>query len=51
MLTLLMLVIVALLISAGGGFASLDLDMSLFPGGIGGVLVLIVIALLITRRI
>lgn len=51
MLTLIMLVIVVLLISAGGGFASMNFDLSLFPGGTAGVLVVIVIALLLTRRI
>lgn len=50
MLTLLMLIVVVLLISAGQ-FSVYDLDFSAFPGGTAGVLVLVVIALLLTRRV
>ena len=50
MLTLLMLIVVVLLISAGQ-FSVLDLDFSSFPGGTAGILVLVVIALLLTRRL
>jgi len=50
MLTLLMLIVVLLLVSAGQ-FASFDLDFSAFPGGTAGVLVLVVVVLLLTRRI
>jgi len=50
MLTLLMLIVVVLLVSAGQ-FSGFDLDFSAFPGGTAGVLVLVVIALLLTRQI
>ncbi len=50
MLTLLMLVVVVLLISAGQ-FSVYDLGLSAFPGGTAGLLVLVVIALLLTRRV
>lgn len=50
MLTLLMLIVVVLLIGAGQ-FSVYDLDLSAFPGGTAGVLVLAVIALLLTRRV
>ncbi len=50
MLTLLMLIVVVLLISAGQ-FSFYDFDFSAFPGGTAGVLVLVVIALLLTRRV
>ena len=50
MLTLLMLIVVVVLISAGQ-FSVLDFDFSAFPGGAAGVLVLAVIALLLTRRV
>ena len=45
-----MLIVVVLLISAGQ-FSVYDLDFSAFPGGTAGVLVLVVIALLLTRRV
>ena len=50
MLTLLMLVVVVLLVTAGQ-FSTFDLDFSAFPGGTAGLLVLVVVALLLTRRI
>jgi hypothetical protein len=50
MLTLLMLIVVVLLISAGQ-FSVYNIDLSGFPGGTAGVLVLVVIALLLTRRV
>jgi len=50
MLTLLMLIVVLILVSAGQ-FTSFDLDFSAFPGGTAGVLVLVVVVLLLTRRI
>ncbi len=50
MLTILMLIVVVLLISAGQ-FSVYDLDFSAFPGGTAGLLVLVVIALLVTRRV
>ena len=49
MLTLLMLIVVVLLVSAGQ-FSVFDLDFSGFPGGTAGVLVLVVVVLLLTRR-
>ena len=45
-----MLIAVVLLISAGQ-FSVYNLDFSAFPGGTAGVLVLVVIALLLTRRV
>ncbi len=50
MLTLFVLIVVVLLISAGQ-FSLFDIDLSAFPGGTAGVLVLVVIALLLTRRV
>ena len=50
MITILILIFVVLLISAGQA-PMFDLDLSVFPGGTAGVLVLVVIALLVTRRI
>ncbi len=50
MLTLLMVIVVVLLISAGQ-LSVFDLDISAFPGGTAGVLVLVVVVLLLTRRI
>lgn len=50
MLTLLMLIVVILLVSAGQ-LSVFDFDFSAFPGGAAGVLVLVVVALLLTRRI
>ncbi len=50
MITLLFLVIAALLISLGQ-LAAFNIDLSSFPGGAAGVLALVVVALLVTRRI
>lgn len=50
MITLLVLLVVVLLVSLGQ-WTVFDIDLSAFPGGIAGVLVLVVIALLVTRRI
>lgn len=50
LITLLFLVIAALLISFGQ-LAAFNIDMSAFPGGAPGVLALVVIVLLVTRRI
>ncbi len=50
MLTLLALVAVVLLLSVGQ-LSTFDLDLSAFPGGTAGVLVLVVVVLLLTRRI
>jgi len=50
MVTLLILVVVVLLVSAGQ-LSMFDIDLSAFPGGTVGVIVLVVIALLVTRRI
>ncbi len=50
MLTLLALVVIVLLLSVGQ-LSTLDLDFSAFPGGTAGVLVLVVVVLLLTRRI
>jgi len=50
MLTLIMLIVVALLVTAGQ-FAAFDFDLSAFPGGAAGILVLVVVALMLTRRI
>ena len=50
MITLLVLLVVVLLVSLGQ-LTVLDIDLSAFPGGIMGVLVLVVVALLVTRRI
>ncbi len=50
MVTLLFLVVVALLVSVGH-LTAFNLDLSAFPGGAAGVLALIVVALLVTRRI
>ncbi len=50
MITLLVLIVVVLLVSLGQ-LTLFDIDLSAFPGGIVGVLVLIVVALLVTRRI
>ncbi len=49
MVTLLILVVVALLVSVGQ-LAAFNIDLSAFPGGAAGVLALVVIALLVTRR-
>ena len=50
MVTLLVLIVVVLLVSLGQ-LSMFDIDLSAFPGGIVGVLVLVVIGLLLTRRI
>ncbi len=50
MITLLVLIVVVLLVSLGQ-LTVFDIDLSAFPGGIVGVLVLVVVALLVTRRI
>ena len=50
MVTLLVLLLVVLLLSVGQ-LSMFDIDLSAFPGGIVGVLVLVVVALLVTRRI
>ena len=50
MVTLLVLLVVVLLVSLGQ-LSMFDIDLSAFPGGIVGVLVLVVVALLVTRRI
>ena len=50
MITLLVLLVVVLLVSLGQ-LTVFDIDLSAFPGGITGVLVLVVVALLVTRRI
>lgn len=50
MVTLLVLIVVVLLVSVGQ-LSVFDIDLSGFPGGAVGVLVLIVIALLVTRRL
>lgn len=50
MITLLVLLVVVLLVSLGQ-LTVFDIDLSAFPGGIVGVLVLVVVALLVTRRI
>ena len=50
MITLLFLIVVALLVSVGQ-LAAFNIDLSAFPGGAAGVLALVVIALLVTRRI
>ncbi len=50
MITLLILLVVVLLVSLGQ-LTVFDIDLSAFPGGIVGVLVLVVVALLVTRRI
>ncbi len=50
MVTLLILIVVVLLVTAGQ-FSSFDFDFSAFPGGTAGVLVLVVVILLLTRRI
>ena len=50
MVTLLVLFVVVLLVSLGQ-MTLFDIDLSAFPGGIVGVLVLVVVALLVTRRI
>ena len=50
MVTLLVLIVVVLLVSLGQ-LSMFDFDLSAFPGGIVGVLVLVVIGLLVTRRI
>jgi len=50
MITLLFLAVIALLVSVGQ-FAAFSIDLSAFPGGMAGVLALVVIALLVTRRI
>lgn len=49
MITLLFLTVVALLVSIGH-LTAFNLD-SAFPGGVAGVLALVVVALLVTRRI
>jgi hypothetical protein len=50
MVTLLILIVIVLLVSLGQ-LSMFDIDLSAFPGGIVGVLVLVVLALLVTRRI
>ena len=50
MVTLLILLVVVLLVSLGQ-LSLFAIDLSAFPGGITGVLVLVVIGLLVTRRI
>lgn len=50
MITLLILIVVVLFVSLGQ-LTVFDIDFSAFPGGILGVLVLVVVALLVTRRI
>ena len=50
MITLLVLLVVVLLVSLGQ-LTLFDIDLSAFPGGIVGVLVLVAIGLLVTRRI
>jgi len=50
MLTLLVLVVTVLLVSVGQ-LSTFDLDFSAFPGGTAGVMVLVVVVLLLTRRI
>ncbi len=50
MITLLVLLVVVLLVSLGQ-LTVFDIDLSAFPGGVVGVLVLVVVALLVTRRI
>ena len=50
MVTLLVLLVVVLLVSFGQ-LSMFEIDLSAFPGGITGVLVLVVIGLLVTRRI
>ena len=50
MVTVLVLIVVVLLVSLGQ-LSMFDLDLTAFPGGIVGVLVLVVVALLVTRRI
>lgn len=50
MITLLILIVVVLLVSLGQ-LTVFDVDLSAFPGGLAGVLVLVVVALLVTRRI
>ena len=50
MVTLLVLIVVVLLVSLGQ-LSMFEIDLSAFPGGIVGVLVLVVIGLLLTRRI
>ena len=50
MVTLLVLLVVVLLVSLGQ-LSMFDIDLSAFPGGVVGVLVLVVIGLLVTRRI
>lgn len=50
MITLLFLVVVGILVSVGQ-LAAFNLDLSAFPGGAAGVLALVAIALLVTRRI
>lgn len=50
MITLLALLAVVLLVSLGH-LSVLAVDLSAFPGGLAGVLVLLVVALLLTRRI
>jgi len=48
--TLFILIVVVLLVSAGQ-FSVFDFDFSAFPGGTAGVLVVVVVALLLTRRV
>lgn len=50
MLTLLVIAVVVLLVVAGQ-LSVFDIDLSAFPGGLTGVLLLVVLALLLTRRI
>ena len=50
MVTLLVLFLVVIFVSLGQ-LSMFEIDLSAFPGGIVGVLVLVVIGLLVTRRI
>jgi len=50
MLTLLFLVLLAVFVLAGQ-LSMFDIDLSAFPGGLTGVVVLAVVALLLSRRI
>jgi len=50
MITLLFLVAVVLLVGAGH-FAAFTFDLSAVPGGATGVLALVVVVLLVTRRL
>lgn len=50
MVTLLVLIVVVVLVTFGQ-LSLFEIDLSAFPGGLVGVLVLVVIGLLVTRRI